>query len=151
MRKVLALLAALTVTGFTSPPPATTQQAGPPRAVKVIVNADNPVGLLKASDISKLFLRKTPAWYDGQVVMPVDQPEGSSLRAAFVREIHQKPSVALKAYWQQQIFAGRATPPVELPSDAEVMDYVRQHPTAIGYVSAAAQLTPDLKPITILH
>lgn len=44
------------------------------------------------------------------------------------------------AFLQQQIFSGRATPPAELASDAEVIAFVARTPGAIGYVSAGATL-----------
>ena len=52
-------------------------------------------------------------------------------------------------FWRQQIFSGRNVPPVEKASDAEVLDFVRGNPGAIGYVSASTSLAPDVKVVTV--
>jgi hypothetical protein len=44
------------------------------------------------------------------------------------------------AYWQQQIFSGRGVPPLELSTETAVVEYVRAHPGAVGYVSAGADI-----------
>jgi len=148
MRIALAIFAACAVAGFARPT-AAQQAASQPKEFKVIVNADNPVGILTPEDVSRLFLRKTPTWYNGQPVLPVDQAKHSAARAAFLREIHQKNEQALDAYWRQQVFTGKAVPPLVLGSDAEVIDFVRRNPTAVGYVSAGAALGPEVKVVII--
>jgi len=47
---------------------------------------------------------------------------------------------SVNSYWQFMIFSGRATPPVSVQSDEEVLKYVRLHREAIGYVSASTPL-----------
>lgn len=144
---VFAVLAAL---GAVAPRATVGQVANPPRPYRVIVNVDNPVGLISESELAQLFLRKTQAWrHNGQQILPVDQNEGSSVRAAFAREVYRKDDGALKAYWRQMIFSGKAVPPPTEASDAAVMDYVRRYPNAIGYVSASAQIPADLKLVTV--
>ena len=147
MRTLFALLAAVTLAA--SPRPAAAQAVNQPKEFKVIVNADNPVGILTPEDVSRLFLRKTPTWFNGQPVLPVDQNQHSAARAAFLREIHQKNEQALDAYWRQQVYTGKSVPPLVLGSDAEVIDFVRRNPTAVGYVSAAAALGPEVKVVII--
>ena len=48
---------------------------------------------------------------------------------------------AVKSYWQQLIFSGRAIPPPELDSDEEVVRYVAKYPGAVGYVSGGSELS----------
>lgn len=148
MRTVFAVLARLALVGL-SLPAAAQQPGNQPKEFKVIVNAENPVGILTPDDVSRLFLRKTATWYDGKAVLPVDQNQHAPARAAFVREIHQKNEQALDAFWRQQVFTGKAVPPLVLGSDAEVIDFVRRNPTAVGYVSAGAELGPEVKVVII--
>ena len=126
------------------------QGAGDAHPYRVIVNAENPVGLLSPQELSRLFLAKTTTWaFNGQPVLPVEPGGDSPARTAFLREIHHKSPTDITVYWEQMVFQGKGSPPPTESSDSEVMSYVRQHPYAIGYVSAGARLTPDLKPITI--
>jgi ABC-type phosphate transport system substrate-binding protein len=102
----------------------------------VIVNNANPISSMEAKDVSKLFLKKTNQWPNGQPVLPLDQPENSPIRETFSKEIHGKTIASLQAYWQQQIFSGRSIPPLVKNSDDEVIAYVKGNPNAISYVSS---------------
>lgn len=121
--------------GLADPPPAAAAES-----FKVIVHEANPVASLRAGYVSQLFLNKISRWEDGGKVKPVDQSPRSAARAEFSQSVHGRPIRAIKSYWQQMIFTGRGLPPVEFDSDAEVIDFVRSNPGAIGYVSDGAAL-----------
>ena len=104
----------------------------------VVVNASNPVGTLSRTEASRLFLRSSTQWASGEHVKPVDLAKSSPIRAAFTKEILGRSMGAIDQYWTQSVFSGRAVPPPEKHSDAEVLAYVREHPGAIGYVAAGA-------------
>ncbi len=115
---------------------ASTAPAG--ESLEVIVNAGNPVSSLQRDAVSTIFLKKAVRWASGAAVIPVDQEQDSPVRATFSRIVHGKPTSAVAAYWQQQIFAGRGVPPVEKSGDAAVIEFVKTHPGAIGYISVGA-------------
>jgi ABC-type phosphate transport system substrate-binding protein len=100
----------------------------------VIVHGSNPVESLRAGYASQLFLNKISRWEHGEKVKPVDRSPRSATRIEFSKSVHGRPVRAVKSYWQQMIFSGRGLPPPELRSDAEVIEYVRRNPGAIGYV-----------------
>ena len=54
----------------------------------------------------------------------------------------------VESYWQAQVFSGKGTPPKGLNSDAEVIEFVRKWPGAVGYVSPNAS-TDGVKVINI--
>ena len=66
--------------------------------------------------------------------MPVEPPAKSPVRQRFTLEIYGKQVIAVSAYWQQMIFAGKGIPPPEKSNDADIVAYVRDTPGAIGYV-----------------
>jgi hypothetical protein len=68
---------------------------------------------------------------------------------AFTREVLGKSIAAVKAYWQQQIFSGRAVPPPEESSDDRVARFVSEHPLGVGYVSPGAPV-PGLKVLRLV-
>jgi ABC-type phosphate transport system substrate-binding protein len=115
---------------------------------KVVVNEARGVSSLTKAEVSAMLLKKTTEWGDGTPVTPVDQPAASPVRKTFSSRIHGREAAAVKSYWQQQIFAGRGVPPVEMASDEEVLAYVRSHPGAIGYVSDSAG-TDGVKVVTV--
>jgi ABC-type phosphate transport system substrate-binding protein len=102
----------------------------------VVVNSANPVTSLHRTELADLFLRRTSRWGDGSTVLPVDGPD-SPTRESFSKDVLGKKTAAVRSYWLQVIFSGRGVPPPEKPSDTEVIAYVKAHPEAIGYISAA--------------
>jgi ABC-type phosphate transport system substrate-binding protein len=82
-------------------------------------------------------------------MMPVDQDKDAKVRAAFTKAILGRPLSAIISYWQQQIFSGGDSPPVEKGSDAEVLAFVRGNPKAIGYVAAGTELGAGVRAITV--
>jgi ABC-type phosphate transport system substrate-binding protein len=120
--------------------------AGP---FRVVVNSANPASGMARADVARLFLKKANAWPSGQAAQPVDQSKDSAVRRSFSQAVLGKDVAAVESYWQQAIFSGRAVPPVEKASDADVLALVRQNPNAIGYVSAGAELGPSVKELTV--
>ena len=125
-------------------------QAPADDSYKVVVNAANPVSSLSRNELSRLFLKKVTSWKDSKPVALVDQRTSSSVRESFTKDVHGRQVSSVTSYWQQMIFAGRAIPPVEKASDLDVATFVAANPSAIGYVSASAELPPGVKAITVL-
>ncbi len=136
--KRLAILAVLVCIGLTL-------QA---QSFKVIVNQSNTVSSLTAKEISDYFLKKETKWTNGDAVVPVDLSVKSGVREDFSNNIHGKSVSAIKSYWQQYVFAGKGTPPIEKNTDAEVVDFVKRNAGAIGYVSANADVS-GVKVLTV--
>jgi len=105
---------------------------------KVIVNSSNSQSSITSKDVSAFFLKKKTKWGSGEKVSAVDQSAKSSVRSSFSSAVLRKSTAQVRAYWQQSVFAGGATPPQEMSSDQEVVNYVKQHKGAIGYVSSSA-------------
>jgi len=118
-------------------------------AVKLVVNNGNTVPSITRAKAADLFLKRVTRWDNGRVVTPVDLSEKNPTRAAFSKELLGKEVAWVKSYWQKMIFSGRATPPVELSSDAEVLEFVRNNPDAIGYVSEGATLPPSVRAVPV--
>jgi ABC-type phosphate transport system substrate-binding protein len=102
---------------------------------QVVVHPDNPAESVTRKQLAELFLKKVTRWPDGAPVRPVEPPETSLTRAYFLSDVIGKSAFAVKMFWQKRVYAGREVPPVEKPSDAEVLAYVRANHGAIGYVA----------------
>lgn len=122
---------------------------GRAEAVKVVVNAANPSDSMTREKVADLFLKKATRWESGRVATPVDQSDKRSVRGEFSQKLLVKEVAWVKSYWQKMIFSGRATPPAELSSDGEVLEFVRANPDAIGYVSEGTPLTAGIKPVAV--
>ena len=120
-------------------------------AHQVIAHPTVPVSSIDAKDLSLLFLKKVTTydkWGNAQKAVPFDLALPGP-RESFSKAVHGKPLTAIKAYWQQQIFSGRGTPPPELASDADVLTAIARTPGAIGYVSSGAALGPGVKLVRV--
>lgn len=102
---------------------------------------------LTKKDVSRLFMRQESDWPSGEKAKPVDQAKGP-VREAFCKDVLGKTLGVVESYWTQAIFSGKAVPPPEKKSDADVLAYVKETPGAIGYVSAAAPMD-GVKKITL--
>jgi ABC-type phosphate transport system substrate-binding protein len=116
---------------------------------RVVVHVSNPVARLTRDQASQIFLRKLALWDNRRPVLPVDQLAGSPVRRAFTKQVHRRTIASVQTYWQQQTFAGRGVAPPERASDVDVLNYIRQFPNGIGYVTADADLGSDIKVLIV--
>jgi ABC-type phosphate transport system substrate-binding protein len=98
--------------------------------VVVIVSAKSSATTMTADDIAKIYLGKSTA------MKPVDN--ATPVRAQFYTQVAGKDEAQVKAIWSKLVFTGKATPPKELASSADVVKAVAADPNAIGYVDKAA-------------
>ena len=108
---------------------------------RVIVNSANPSSALDRKFLTDAFLKKTTRWPTGELIRPVDLGSDSPVRRRFSEEVLNRSVSAVKSYWQQLIFSGRAIPPPEMDNDEEVLRYVAKYPGAVGYVSSVGEMT----------
>ncbi len=115
----------------------------------VVVHEDNPLTTIEREHLSKLFLKRINKWPGGRPVEPMDLTPTAVSRVAFTKAVHKKSVAAIRAFWQQQIFSGRDIPPPEKGTEEQVVEYIRFHPDAVGYVSPDAVLGAGVKSVTI--
>jgi ABC-type phosphate transport system substrate-binding protein len=115
--------------------------AAPSVSYKIIVDPTNPSTTLDRKFIEHAFLKKISTWPGGVVIHPVDLPSRSPVRRRFTEDVFERSVDAVRAYWQQRIFAGRDVPPPEFETDDEIVLYVLKHEGAIGYVASGASVS----------
>jgi ABC-type phosphate transport system substrate-binding protein len=107
----------------------------PSSGYQVIVHPRNPAASVDRTFLADAFFENITRWPDGSLIRPVDLRPQETARSAFSRDVLKRSVEAVKAYWQQRIFAGRGVPPPELAREADVLSYVLRHEGAVGYVS----------------
>lgn len=108
---------------------------------RVIVNKSNITDTLTKEEVAGFFLKKVMKWENGMKVLPVDLNAQSEIRKKFSVDIIGETVGEVRSYWQQYVFSGQGTPPVEKKTDTDVIDYVKTHPGAIGYVSVECEIS----------
>jgi len=106
--------------------------------IAVIANSANSESSLTAKQVKKIFLGKKNAFPGGGAAKPADQGEGSATREAFYQKIAKKNTDAMKSYWTQMIFSGKASPPEAVGDDAAVKAWVASNKDGIGYVDKSS-------------
>jgi ABC-type phosphate transport system substrate-binding protein len=127
----------------------TNANAGASAGYVVIVNESNYLTSLSAQEVARLFTKQTVRWTTGQAVTPVDLRADAPAREQFSRDVMGKSTAEVKAYWQTIIFSGRGIPPMEAPSEATVVQFVRATPGAIAYVSASTPLGDGIRVVRV--
>jgi ABC-type phosphate transport system substrate-binding protein len=99
--------------------------------VVVIVSAKSSAKTMTPDEISQIFLGKSTA------MKPVDTA-GAPIRSQFYTKVAGKDDAQVKAIWSKLVFTGKATPPKELPTSADVVKAVSTDSSSIGYVEKSA-------------
>ncbi|MES2262742.1 MAG: hypothetical protein V4724_29830 [Pseudomonadota bacterium] len=98
----------------------------------VIVSAKNPATRMFSEQASQFFLGKS------NLFTPIDQADGTAIRNEFYLKLADKDPAQVKAHWSKLVFTGKAQPPKEYRSNAEVRKAVSEDPKAIGYIDRSA-------------
>jgi ABC-type phosphate transport system substrate-binding protein len=106
--------------------------------VVVVVNPKNPAASMSADQVSSIFMGKANTLPSGAIAVPVDLPDSAATRETFYTKVAGKSAAQVKAAWSRLMFSGKATPPKELASAAEVKKFVGANPDAIGYIETSA-------------
>ena len=106
--------------------------------VVVVASLKSTVSSLTEEQASNVFLGKINSLPGSGKVIPLDQPNGSSIKDLFYQKITGKTAAQLKAYWSQQIFTGKGWPPKEVGDDTVVRNLVASNPSTVGYIDKSA-------------
>ena len=112
--------------------------AGAFAQVAVVVNPKSPLATMTADQVSGIFLGKSNTLPSGGTAMPTDLPDSAATRELFYTKVTGKSTAQVKAAWSRLVFSGKATPPKELASSADVKKFVAANPDAIGYIEKSA-------------
>ena len=114
----------------------------------VVVHPRNALPSITREELSKLFLKRTDKWPDGTPARPCDLSSTSSVRKSFSTAVHGRSLFVIMAYWQQEIAAGRSTPPSVCATEDVAVEWVRRNAGGVAYVSADTPLN-DVKVLPV--
>lgn len=114
----------------------------------VIANTESGLEKISAAELRKVYLKKIPVLPNGQSAQVVGLKEGSA-REVFLKTVLRKSESSLNSYWSRLMFSGRATPPRLFNSDQEVLDYVKQHAGAIGFINSETSISGQVQAIEV--
>ncbi|BFM16799.1 hypothetical protein R50073_29820 [Maricurvus nonylphenolicus] len=104
--------------------------------IAVIVHPSNTV-TLSPHTIARIFLGKQKTFSGEMKAIPLDQNINTQIYTDFSRVVLRRHPQQVKAYWAQQLFTGKGTPPRSVSSVEELKSLISQNPSFIGYIDAA--------------
>ncbi|MDO9191423.1 MAG: hypothetical protein Q7U12_00835 [Undibacterium sp.] len=112
--------------------------------VVIVINPKNAAPQMTSEQAAQYFLGKSTTF------TPIDQPEGSAIRAEFYKKLADKEASQVKAIWSKLVFTGKGTLPKELTSSDAVKKAIAADPNAIGYIEKSA-VDATVKVVATLH
>ncbi len=147
MRKARIFILALAFAGCL----AQAQTNGGPKStadIAVVVNSVNPVSDLSSGDLRRMLLGERRFWGGNVQIRLALRERGARERDQVVTTILKMDNKAFSEHWRAKVFRGEATDEPLTLSAALTMQYVKETPGALSFVSAK-NLTPEIKILKI--
>ncbi|NMG32004.1 hypothetical protein [Aromatoleum evansii] len=104
--------------------------------VVIVAGARSPLPELTLDQAEQFYLGRAHTLPDGSVVTLADLPPGS-IRDQFYQQLTRKNPSQIRAHWSRMVFTGRALPPQQAESMAQLRQWLASQPNLIGYMPAA--------------
>lgn len=101
--------------------------------VMLVTSATSDITSLSREEASQLYLGRRTMLNDGTPVTLFDLPSGP-VRDRFYELLTGKNPNQIRAYWSRQVFTGRALPPREAKSSADLPILLSNDPASVGYL-----------------
>ena len=113
----------------------------------IVANVQFPL-VTSQLELHRIFTGRTRELPNGEIIFPVFQSAKSPSHLGFLYERLRLFPYQVERIWQQRIFSGRASQPVLLDSDQDVVAFVKANPGAIGYIkNPDAEHYPSFAPL----
>lgn len=111
--------------------------------LSVIVHKSN-TDTMTPDHLKMIFLGKIKGFPTSGKAVPLDLPEGSAIRALFLKNVAKKSQAQFTAYWAKLMFTGKGVPPKVVDTEADMIALVAKNPSIVGYVDSA-NVTADVR------
>lgn len=103
-------------------------------ALVVIVNPASGIERMTRAEVAAVFMGRSRRLASGVTALPLDLSGNSAERVHFYDLLLGKTLPEVNSYWARLLFTGRASPPQQVASAAEIVTTVAANKSAIGYV-----------------
>lgn len=107
----------------------------------VVAHPHSQVVTLDRAQLINIYMGRYRQLPTGEPALPVDL---SALKERFYRALVSKDLAEINSYWARLVFSGQVSPPLQLESAKDVLEYVRRNPGALGFVEVA-EVPADIK------
>jgi hypothetical protein len=103
-------------------------------AINIIINSENTEAAFDKLAIKDIYLGQTLFWDDGSNIFVADYLASNELRKNFSKTILGVPPNKVYLNWIRISLSGKGAPPKIFHSEDEVIRFVEENPSAIGYL-----------------
>lgn len=116
----------------------------------VVVHPSNPITTLNKDEVRQIFLGRMRLYPATQKnIDPVDQDTSLPSFDRFYRQVANLTPTTLQRLRAMYLFSGKGMLPKILPNEIEVIQFVANHPDAIGYIQQSS-LDNRVKPVFVI-
>ncbi|MCX6148596.1 MAG: hypothetical protein NTW25_15285 [Candidatus Kapabacteria bacterium] len=115
----------------------------------IIVNKANPIKYIDKNYLKNIFLGHSVIWPNNTKIQLVDYNIDSDSKSSFCSTYLDVTPNKLSRIWLQVSLSGKAVPPKVFSSEKEVIRFVNENQSAIGYVESNKNLSDDVKIIQV--
>ena len=128
----LCLILMLFAAGFDSPGEELLQD----NSLLVIVNDQVELEAISIEDLNRIYLGKKKI-LAGQNINRLASLESGELHKRFLSTCLHRSHSSFINYWKRMVFTGKGVMPKVFKDEREIVEYVRKHKSAIGYISSS--------------
>ena len=113
-------------------------------SIVVVANTENKEIQLNRQQVRNLFMGGALPYNFEAIALP---PENQT-RVLFNTRVVGLTESRIQSYWAQMRFTGRKKAPKEVASEKAVLEYIKSHPGAVGYLPVGVSIPDEL---TVLY
>lgn len=120
--------------------------------ILIIVNKENTVGNLSASEVKLYWLRKIKKrWPEiNKNIRPADYKSKNSAQTIFYSKVLGMSSTDVETYFTQKQYESAEKPQDKFSSESELINFVANEIGAIGFVSVGSLSASDREKVTVI-
>ncbi|MCX6156194.1 MAG: hypothetical protein NT007_18750 [Candidatus Kapabacteria bacterium] len=117
----------------------------------IIVNKANPIQSIEIGYLRNIYYGNTTIWQNNTKIQIIDFNIDNNLKNEFCNNFLNIAPNRLSRIWLQVSLSGKASPPLIVTSEKEMMKSVADNENAIGYVESLKKLPDEVKVIQIMY
>lgn len=103
--------------------------------VKVIANASVDVSVLSPSQLRRIFSMRQTTWPNGDTIRVVVMRNDNPLHEKLCKDVLGVFPYQMERQWNRLAFSGLGDLPVVVENELQMLEYIRGHRGAVGYVT----------------
>ncbi len=113
-------------------------------AIVIVANTPDQSIELSRHEVRKLFMGGALPYN----LNPITLPPGNHTRVLFNTKVVGLTESRIQSYWAQMRFTGRKNEPKEIGTERAILEYIKSHSGAVGYLPAGTFIPDEL---TVLY